>query len=407
MLAAPDFFRLDINDFDYKLPYERIAKFPKENRDESKILIWRDGDISQDQFNNIPNFIPTSSLLVMNNTKVVRARLFFRKPTGALIEIFCLEPVIPTTEIQLSFQQRGSATWKCFVGNARRWKNEVLQVEIKAESSGLILRAEKIEKSQDSFLIKFSWKPERLTFSEILEEAGKIPLPPYLNREAIDKDTETYQTVYARYDGSVAAPTAGLHFTDRVFKQLKTKNIGLEYLTLHVGAGTFKPVGSDGILNHEMHTEQISISRKSIQNFVAGLGKIIAVGTTSVRSLESLYWFGHKLQTDEDAVFGVKQYDPYKNPEADRLPAKDALKNVLDYMARNNLEVISGDTQLMIVPGYTFRIISGMVTNFHQPRSTLLLLISAWLGTDWKHVYTYALENDFRFLSYGDSCLFL
>ncbi len=407
MPTAPDLSNINIEDFKYNLPDERIAKFPKENRDESKLLIHKNGIISQDQFKNIASYLPAKSLMVMNNTRVVRARLFFRKPTGALIEIFCLEPVSPTSEIQMAFQQRGEAIWNCMVGNARRWKSEPLKLELDNKGEPLTIKAEKIERSTDAFLIKFSWKPKILTLSEILELAGKIPLPPYLNRDAVDKDTETYQTVYARYDGSVAAPTAGLHFTETVFDSLKKKRIALDYLTLHVGAGTFKPVGDDGIDNHEMHTEQVLVSRNLIENLLQNIGHIIAVGTTSVRTLESLYWFGVNLEKDHHAIFKVKQFDPYQNTEQELLPITISLKNILNYMNRNQLDVLAGSTQLMIIPGYKFRIINGMITNFHQPRSTLLLLISAWLDTRWKDIYKFAMQNNFRFLSYGDSCLFL
>ncbi len=397
-----DIAGIDIKDFDYDLPDHRIAKFPKENRDESKLLVHRDRFIREDMFKNVAEYLPADSLLVVNNTKVVRARLFFKKPTGAHIEVFCLEPVHPTPEIQLAFQQKGKATWQCLVGNARRWKSEMLELPLGKDS---FLKAEKLKRTSGGFLVKFIWSPQ-LTFAEVLEAAGKIPLPPYLHREAVENDSQTYQTVYARYDGSVAAPTAGLHFTERVFDALKKKNIQTPNLTLHVGAGTFKPVGQEGLANHEMHTEQVLVSRELLQKLLDYRGKTIAVGTTSVRTLESLYWFGVKLQAYPGAVFHIHQFDPYQN-ENESLPAEQAIQNILGYMDRNNLETLIGSTQLMIVPGYQFRMINGMITNFHQPRSTLLLLISAWLGEEWKTVYDYALQNDFRFLSYGDSCLFL
>lgn len=397
-----DIAGIDINEFDYDLPDHRIAKFPKENRDESKLLIHRDRFIQEDLFRNLAGYLPEESLLVVNNTKVVRARLFFKKPTGAHIEVFCLEPVYPTPEIQMAFQQKGTATWQCLVGNARRWKSEVLELPMHDET---FLKAEKLERTSGGFLVKFTWNPH-LTFAEVLEAAGKIPLPPYLHREAVERDSETYQTVYARYDGSVAAPTAGLHFTERVFAFLAKKNIRIANLTLHVGAGTFKPVGQEGLQHHEMHTEQVLVKRKLLQDLLDNSGKTIAVGTTSVRTLESLYWYGVKLSNDPDAEFHIHQFDPYQNAGSD-LSTEAAISRVIDFMQRNKLETLSGATQLMIVPGYRFRIISGMITNFHQPRSTLLLLISAWLGDEWKKVYDYALGRDFRFLSYGDSCLFL
>ena len=397
-----DIAGIDINDFDYDLPGYRIAKFPKENRDESKLLVHRDCSIREDRFLNVASYLPEGSLLVVNNTKVVRARLFFKKSTGAHIEVFCLEPVHPTPEIQMAFQQQGAATWQCLVGNARRWKSEVLELPLKDET---FLKAEKLERTSGGFLVKFTWNPH-LTFAEVLEAAGKIPLPPYLHREVVDRDSETYQTVYARFDGSVAAPTAGLHFTERVFKSLAEKNIQTANLTLHVGAGTFKPVGQEGLQYHEMHTEQVLVSRALLKQLLDFRGKTIAVGTTSVRTLESLYWFGVKLSKDPDAMFHIRQFDPYENSGPDLTP-EAAIRNVIDFMERGNLATLSGSTQLMIVPGYRFRMISGMITNFHQPRSTLLLLISAWLGDEWKKVYDFALRNDFRFLSYGDSCLFL
>ncbi len=398
---------LNINDFTYDLTDERIAKFPLKQRDESKLLIHKNNKTSDASFKNLAKFLPPDSLLVLNNTKVVRARLFFRKPTGAVIEIFCLEPVEPTTEIQLSFQQKGSAVWKCLVGNARRWKSRRLTSIFDNDNKRSELSATIKGKTGDAFLILFKWEPENLCFAEILEQAGKVPLPPYLHREAVESDKTRYQTVYAVRDGSVAAPTAGLHFTNAVFDSLKHKNIGFDYLTLHVGAGTFKPVGDDGIENHEMHTEQVLISRQLIENLKKNTGKLIAVGTTSVRTLESIYWFGVKLESIKSASFEIRQFDPYGDLALQDLPPEKALQNVLDQLEKEQTDHLSGTTQLMIMPGYSYRIINGMVTNFHQPRSTLLLLIAAWLEDKWKEIYDYALENDFRFLSYGDSCLFL
>ena len=407
MNFLPAFNNLNINDFRYALPDDRIAKFPLERRDASKLLIYRDKTISESHFENLAHFLPEYSFLVMNDTKVVQARLLFEKETGAVIEIFCLEPVSPTTEIQLAFQQKGQAVWKCLVGNARRWKDGL--VFLKSEKSGneFLIKAEKIEKSGETYLIKLCWEPEELTFSEILETAGKVPLPHYLNREAVESDKATYQTVYAMSDGSVAAPTAGLHFTKQVFDTLKLKNIANDNLTLHVGAGTFKPVGKEGIANHEMHNEQIILKRSTLMNLLKNDRKIIAVGTTSVRTLESLYWFGVKLKINPKAIFQIGQTDPYLNENHPEISAKEAIEEILDFMDRKSLEFLSGSTRLMIIPGYKFQMINGMITNFHQPGSTLLLLIAAWLGDSWKEIYDYALKNDFRFLSYGDSCLFL
>jgi S-adenosylmethionine:tRNA ribosyltransferase-isomerase len=394
-----------IDDYNYPLPTDRIAKFPLPYRDASKLLVHGDGQMCEDRFFNVAKFLPADSLLVLNNTRVVRARLQFQKATGAAIEIFCLEPVHPVTEIQQAFAQQSQAIWKCLVGNARRWKDETLRLELSHANGTVTLEAEKQGRDGDAFLILLKWQHEELTFSEVLEMAGHVPLPPYLNREAVSSDTQTYQTVYARHDGSVAAPTAGLHFTDAVFEQLAAKNITTSHLTLHVGAGTFKPVGQEGIARHQMHTEQMLISRQFIQELLSQKGKTIAVGTTSVRTLESLYWYGVQLINNPDAPFYVSQYDPYQNwPKAS---AHQALTKIAEMMDRRQTQFLSGATQLLIVPGYNFKIIDGMITNFHQPRSTLLLLIAAWLGPKWEEIYEYALSHKFRFLSYGDSCLFL
>ena len=399
--------KIKIEDYNYHLPQDRIARFPLEERDASKLIIYKDKKIGEDHFKNISSYLPDNTFLIFNNTKVMQARLLFQKETGARIEIFCLEPVSPTSEIQLAFQQKGSVSWKCFIGNARRWKSGLLVSRIKYKNREFKLTAEKVERSENSFLIKFRWEPEGLTFSEILETAGRVPIPPYLNREDVESDKERYQTVYARFDGSVAAPTAGFHFTDKVFEKLKSRIRGFDYLTLHVGAGTFKPVISKNIAGHEMHTERVFISKQTIKNILNNLGGIIPVGTTSVRTIESLYWFGVKLLADKNAEFRIEQWDPYLKEHRVDLPPERALRTIIDYLEENDLEFLNGATQLMIVPGYRFRLIDGMLTNFHQPKSTLLLLIASWLGDTWKDIYNYALDNDFRFLSYGDSCLFL
>ncbi len=403
----PDFSDIDINDYTYPLTDDRIAKFPLEERDRSRLLVHKNGTIVSDVFKNLSRHLSPESFLVLNNTRVVRARLFFRKPTGAVIEVFCLEPVEPTSEIQSAFQQKGSAVWKCLVGNARRWKEGLLTRDYEGDGKKITLTAGIKEKTRGTFLLEFSWTPRELTFAEMLEQTGKIPLPPYFHREAEEVDKTRYQTVYAEYDGSVAAPTAGLHFTDEVFGSLKQKNILYDYVTLHVGAGTFKPVGEGGIKQHEMHTEQVVVNRALIGKLLQHRKNIIAVGTTSVRTLESLYWFGVKLRKDPHAHFHIKQFDPYDTTVGSDLPPEKALENVLRYLDEQNSDELTGSTQLLIAPGYSYRMINGMVTNFHQPRSTLLLLIAAWLGDRWKTIYDYALKNDFRFLSYGDSCLFL
>jgi len=405
--VIPDLASININDYSYNLPGDKIAKYPLPNRDESRLLIHKTDVLTGDIFSKLHDHLPANSLLVLNNTKVIYARLFFRKHTGAVVEIFCLEPVEPHTEVQIAFQQKGWAIWKCMVGNARRWKDGALTEHYIQHDCRISLRAEKLKKTGDTFLVKLSWAPEHLTLSEILERLGKIPLPPYLNREAVDSDKVQYQTVFALNEGSVAAPTAGLHFTEHVFNSLAEKNIHHDFVTLHVGAGTFKPVGSTGIENHIMHTEQVSINKQLIKNLIRNQGKIIAVGTTSVRTLESLYWWGIKLNNNPDAPFIIHQWDPYSDENKTVADMNDALENVLQYFRTNNLHQVTGSTQLMILPGYRFRVINGMVTNFHQPGSTLLLLIAAWLGDEWKKVYEYALNNQFRFLSYGDACLFL
>ena len=407
MMALDRLVQLKIEDFWYELPENKIAKFPLQTRDESKLLVFNGIDIQVDHFKNLATYLPNNSTLVFNNTKVVNARLFFRKETGALIEIFCLEPSTPFPDIQIAFQQKGTALWKCLLGNARRWKSGVLSGKFNHGNTTVIIKAEKISQLADGFEIRFTWEPADLTFSELLQYAGEVPLPPYLNREPVESDKYQYQTIYAEKYGSVAAPTAGLHFTDRVLESLSAKSIKPANLTLHVGAGTFKPVGTEGIKAHIMHSEQITVTRKLIEDLLENIGNIIAVGTTSVRTLESLYWFGAKLENDNNASFNIHQYDPYHLETKNDTSVEATLINVLDYLKKNQLESVNGSTRLMIAPGYTFKLICGMITNFHQPRSTLLLLIAAWLGDYWKEIYEYALNNDFRFLSYGDSCLFI
>jgi S-adenosylmethionine:tRNA ribosyltransferase-isomerase len=398
---------IQIKDYNYDLPEEKIAFFPLEQRDQSKLLTVKDGNIGEDAFSNIPVHLPDNANLFFNNTKVVRARLNFRKPTGAKIELFVLEPVSPVTEIQQAFQQTKEMVWKCFIGNAKKWKSGPLVLKTINEDREYQLQAELVEKCEDAFHVKFSWTPEHLSFAHILEEIGKIPLPPYIHREANKNDVDRYQTIYAEHDGSVAAPTAGLHFTDKVFEKLSQKGITRSYVTLHVGAGTFKPVDAEYIKDHSMHHEQIFICKDNIQNILEHkYSKLIAVGTTSVRTLESLYWHGTKIMKGLSSdIIDVRQWDPY---QINDLPtAKEALQAILDLMTQNKMEFIHGSTQLMIAPGYNYKIVEGMITNFHQPQSTLLLLVSAFIGDKWKEAYQYALDNDFRFLSYGDSCLFL
>jgi S-adenosylmethionine:tRNA ribosyltransferase-isomerase len=400
---------ININEFDYHLPEDKIAQFPLSGRDESKLLIYKKGLISEDIFKNISNHLPESSLIVFNETKVIRARLLFHKPNGATIELFCLEPILPTRELQQAFEQNSGVVWKCMVGNSRRWKSGKLQKSISNNGRTCILSAERLQQSQDQSFIRFEWEPPALSFSEILVYTGIIPLPPYMKREAIKSDAERYQTIYARADGSVAAPTAGLHFTEAVFQKLDQKKIERVDLTLHVGAGTFKPVTQNEIKNHEMHFEKILIPKKTVQKILDHLHEnIIVIGTTSMRTVESLYWFGVKLMIDKKPPeeIDIKQwdsYDPFYNCE---ISPKESLLTVTKYMESHSIELISGQTQLMIVPGYRFRIPNILITNFHMPKSTLLLLISAFMGNGWKGAYKYALDHDFRFLSYGDACLF-
>lgn len=409
-----------IADYDYPLPEERIAKYPLAERDKSKLLVFRNGNISEDTFSNIPNLLPDGSLLVFNNTKVIHARLVFQKETGSTIEIFCLEPY--QTAISEAFEQREHCTWLCFVGNNKKWKSGTLEKAIGGQQSvvsehsiiqaskqsgiNTILTATRREAVGNAWIIDFSWTGG-ISFAEVIEQAGVIPLPPYLHRNAEADDNERYQTVYADPMGSVAAPTAGLHFTERVFSQLQSRGIMTDFLTLHVGAGTFKPVNSDTVGGHEMHTEKIVVNRSTIQNILSHYGKpLIAVGTTSVRTLESIYWFGVQLEGNPSVdAMHVSQWEPYDNPH--EVDFRKSYSNVLDWMARHDADILMGETQLIIAPGYKYHVISGMITNFHQPKSTLLLLVSALIGDEWKRCYRFALDHGFRFLSYGDSCLFL
>lgn len=398
-----------IKDYDYPLPHSRIAQFPKEQRDESKLLIWKDGEITTSVFGGIGNEIPGDCTLVFNNTKVIRARLIFSKHTGATVEIFCLEPLSPVTEIQASFAQTESCTWKCLVGNAKRWKDGILTKSFIREGNKYSLSAEKKEILEDGcFAIAFNWEPAGLSFSEIIELAGLIPLPPYITRASTSLDSNRYQTIYARHEGSVAAPTAGLHFTEQTLDILKKKHISLTNVTLHVGIGTFRPVSADDISEHIMHSEQVSVDLSTIRKLLYDWDKpVFAVGTTSVRTLESLYWIGVKLIIDGDIQHPeVHQWDPYDLHYDQNIPRNDALSALERYLIKKGNEPYTGGTALMIVPGYKFRIVNGMITNFHMPQSTLLMLVAAFIGEDWKRVYKYALEHDFRFLSYGDACLF-
>jgi len=398
-----------IENFDYTLSADRIAQFPLEVRDKSKILVLKKNSIGEDVFENIASYLPENSLLISNETRVVHARLLFRKPSGALIEVFCLEPVEPTRDIQLAFQQKQKCTWKCLVGNARRWKSGPLKMTIEVDAELVTLTANLITKDNATYLVKFDWTLSDLTFAQILEHFGKIPLPPYISREASESDNTTYQTVFARNDGSVAAPTAGLHFTPGVLSALKKRNIETASITLHVGAGTFKPVSTDTIGEHHMHFEQVIVPVQLLKEIIRYKYKhITLVGTTTVRTLESVYWQGVKWLQDKPvspALF-IEQWEPYKQPPGINIPTEAALQCVIDTLEKAGLTELHGETSLMIAPGYKYHIPDAIITNFHQPKSTLLLLVAAFVGKQWRQAYNYALAHNFRFLSYGDSCLF-
>lgn len=397
-----------IEDYDYPLPDERIAKYPLARRDESKLLLYKEGHVGESLFKRIADYLPAGALMVFNNTRVIQARLLFHKETGARVEVFCLEPAEPRDYAQI-FQTTRRCRWNCLVGNLKKWKTGALTRDLLINDRLLTLRAEKLESKGDSHLIEFTWDDERVTFAELLDAAGILPIPPYLHRETEQSDLSTYQTVYSKIKGSVAAPTAGLHFTPEVLADIDAHGIGREEVTLHVGAGTFKPVKSETIAGHEMHTEFISVGRSSIERLRANLGKIIAVGTTSVRTLESLYYIGVLIADNPDATseeLVVGQWMPYDEAN-NRLPVSEALGNILDYLDRRGADRLVTATRIIIAPGYEFKLVKGIVTNFHQPRSTLLLLISAFVKGDWRRIYDYALGHDFRFLSYGDSSLLL
>ena len=398
---------IKISEFNYPLPDERIAKFPLSNRDESKLLVYRQGEVSEDRFTSLPDYLEAGEMMVFNNTKVIQARLHFRKETGALIEVFCLEPIQPN-DYALSFQQIQKCSWLCMVGNLKKWKEGSLKRTIEVKDKTITLTATRGECRGTSHWIDFEWDDDTLTFADVLEAVGELPIPPYLNRETQESDKQTYQTVYSKIKGSVAAPTAGLHFTERVLKALDEKGIDREELTLHVGAGTFKPVKSEEIEGHEMHTEYISVNRRTIEKLIAHGGQTIAVGTTSVRTLESLYYIGILISQNPEAnqeELHIKQWMPYEPHPA--LTPVESLQEILDYLNRHGMEALHTSTQIIIAPGYEYKIVKKIVTNFHQPQSTLLLLVSAFVKGDWKKIYDYALSHDFRFLSYGDSSLLI
>lgn len=399
---------ISISDYAYELADAKIAKYPLAERDLSKLLVWKNGQIQDAQFRNLTKYLPANSLLVFNNTRVIRARLHFLKETGAKIEVFCLDPVEPA-DYQIAFQTTESCIWKCMIGNQKKWKGERLRKIIRIDGTEIELYAEQTDPNNNKSLIRFSWNNPDFEFARIIENAGSLPIPPYLNRETEPGDLERYQTVYSKIKGSVAAPTAGLHFTEKVFNHLKDDGHELAELTLHVGAGTFQPVKSETISGHEMHSEHFYIRRDFLNQLVQHSGKKIAVGTTSVRTLESLYWLGvQAIKNPETAIAELKisQWEAYQEEE-NNIQKNDALFALIGLMDKHQTDFLSASTQIIIAPGYRFRMTDGMITNFHQPQSTLLLLISAYLGDQWHSIYEHALVNNYRFLSYGDSNLYL
>lgn len=399
---------IQIKDFNYPLPDERIAKHPLTEREKCKLLFYQNKQIKDLHFYDVPELLPEKSMLVYNNTRVINARLRFQKPNGgATIEIFCLEPISPRDYAQ-AFQTNGECRWLCFVGNSKRWKTGSLTQEVNAGGTTVVLSATRGEQLGNAFEIIFNWNNENVTFASLLDAIGEIPIPPYLNRNTEESDSEDYQTVYSHIEGSVAAPTAGLHFTNKILSECDKRGITRRELTLHVGAGTFQPVKSENIGEHSMHTEFISVERSLLEALIKADGNVIAVGTTSVRTLESLYYIGVTLLENPDACeeeLRVKQWAPYEKEYA--VSTKDALQAIIDHLDKKGIDRYIGSTQIMIAPSFKFRIIKGMITNFHQPQSTLLLLVSAFVDGNWKEIYDYALSHDYRFLSYGDSSLLL
>ena len=400
---------INIAEYDYPLPDERIAKYPLAERDASKLLVLKNNKIGEDHFRNIGAYLPEKSVLVFNETKVVRARLQFVKESGAAIEVFCLEPITGNGDYQLAFSAGSPVEWHCLVGNSRRWKDGFLTMPLNIKGKDVLLRAERVEKTDAYSMVRFSWEPAEISFAEVLEHAGEIPLPPYLHREAEPSDRDRYQTVFAKYEGSVAAPTASLHITKPLIAKLKEQGHTIEEVTLHVGAGTFRPVATDTIGEHEMHSESIIVKKHCIEHLHDNIGRtIIPVGTTSMRTIESAYWIGVMLleQGFEERNLHVNQWFPYQDRET--LPsAKESLEAILKYLEMHNLDALHATTALMIAPSCPIMMTKALITNFHQPKSTLLLLVSALIGEKWKEAYRFALEHDFRFLSYGDSCLFI
>ncbi|HYF71075.1 MAG TPA: S-adenosylmethionine:tRNA ribosyltransferase-isomerase [Ohtaekwangia sp.] len=388
-----------ISAYTYPLPADRIARYPLQDRDQSKLLVYKNGILEHDRFFNLTTHLPPNSSLYFNNTKVIPARLYFQKETGADIEIFLLHPVTPSTLLVETMNSTRSCTWRCTIGNLKRWKDNTT---LTYRSNDLHLRATLIDR--ETGMVSFQWDDKR-AFAEVLSFTGETPLPPYLKRKAETSDRERYQTIYSKNDGAVAAPTAGLHFTPEVFQSLKDRSVSVDFLTLHVSAGTFQPIKTEDVSRHVMHQEQVVVTKSNVMNLLQQDKVIIPVGTTSMRTLESLYWFGAKLLENPNAVFQISQRDPYTSKQAP--PQEEALTAILHYMEQHNLETIVGETAIYIMPGYKFRICKGLITNFHQPESTLIVLVAAFIGKGWKRIYSEALEKDYRFLSYGDSSLLL
>ena len=398
-----------IEDYDYPLPESRIAYYPAEQRDSSKLLIYntKNGEITDSVFHNLPDFLSENHWIVFNNSKVIHARLLVHNATGAAIEIFCLEPLKPTSDPAVAFTLSDSVTWKCMVGNARKWKHPI-DIEVPLEERVIHIRAERGEAVEGTFEVTFTWNEAEISFAEWIEAYGKVPLPPYIRRDAEDSDTERYQTVYAKHDGSVAAPTAGLHFTDDLLAKLISKGVETEYVTLHVGAGTFKPVSSETIGGHFMHEEKIVITEDFIRKLLKNRDKqLIAVGTTVTRTLESLFVVGAKLHLGLDNPLLVEQWETYENPAIHEVTLDQSLTAIMNFLEEQDTDMLRAATRLIILPTYTRHIVNGLITNFHQPKSTLLLLISNFLGDDWHRIYRHALDNGYRFLSYGDANLYI
>jgi S-adenosylmethionine:tRNA ribosyltransferase-isomerase len=407
--------KISILDYTYDLPAERIALHPLAERDASKLLVYQNGKIQQDIYKNIATHLPPGSLLIFNNTKVIKARIRFQKSSGGIIEIFCLEPYEAINEYSTVMNKKGSVTWKCMIGGMSKWKEGVLEKQRAVGSGQWAMRAKLVEKLSDAYVVEFTWMPADLSFAEVLEQCGDIPLPPYIKRKTEKEDIERYQTIYAQDEGSVAAPTAGLHFTKEIFNRLAEKNIQTGFVTLHVGAGTFKPVKAATMQDHEMHAEWIDVPVDMIENLIAQLHKpVVAVGTTSLRTLESLYWMGVKAELlPAIKQLNINQWEVYEEPLVNsRLPAAESLTALLNWLKKNNRQSLFTQSQILIAPGYTFKIANAIITNFHQPQSTLLLLVAAAVGyglptgrAGWRKIYDYAMQNDFRFLSYGDGSL--